>query len=386
MSSRARIASLGRLLSSCRMTLSEAYEILGLSRNASPDDAKAAYRRLVTIHHPDKGGRASDFIRIRAAYEIVGAFFEQGLGDEEIPVPDGLRTLIDDIVSEFREQYRWADAQANACLSGFEKRMRAYVQRATRTELRRFSATFRESWNATIRTFFSQCNDRCDVILQSYERWYTKDTQAVFDQMYLRELQRFAWRKRFYLYLALSAPVGILVAVVLALDGRLAERIAAGVVMLAAIGIAFLGYRRDCRRRRRQRERVRPLEVVPFTLETGARFETDHAMRRGRRTTLSTGLTGLLLGEAATAWMGGPVVGAAAGLVLGTVVDRLVNPTPALKASLDKDISRFMVAARPQVLRYVLEAHGALLSDIQGRIVTDYQERARGLTKLLTSG
>jgi molecular chaperone DnaJ len=52
------------------------YQILGVSREASDEDVKKAYRRLVFQHHPDRNptnAQAEDKIReINAAYEIIG--------------------------------------------------------------------------------------------------------------------------------------------------------------------------------------------------------------------------------------------------------------------------------------------------------------------------
>lgn len=51
------------------------YRTLGLTRGASMDEVRRAYRRLAKLHHPDTGGEAavSRFLAIRAAYEqIVG--------------------------------------------------------------------------------------------------------------------------------------------------------------------------------------------------------------------------------------------------------------------------------------------------------------------------
>ena len=49
----------------------EALQILELPANAAWEVVKQTYRRLVALHHPDKGGDPARFRAIRGAYEIL---------------------------------------------------------------------------------------------------------------------------------------------------------------------------------------------------------------------------------------------------------------------------------------------------------------------------
>ena len=47
------------------------YQTLGVGRNADTKEIKTAYRKLASIHHPDKGGDQEKFKDIQKAYETL---------------------------------------------------------------------------------------------------------------------------------------------------------------------------------------------------------------------------------------------------------------------------------------------------------------------------
>ena len=53
------------------MSQAEALDILGLSETATPDDIRAAHKRLITKLHPDQDGSTGLAARINAARDIL---------------------------------------------------------------------------------------------------------------------------------------------------------------------------------------------------------------------------------------------------------------------------------------------------------------------------
>jgi curved DNA-binding protein len=47
------------------------YDTLGVGRNASPDEIKAAFKKMAMKHHPDRGGDAKTFQEINEAYSTL---------------------------------------------------------------------------------------------------------------------------------------------------------------------------------------------------------------------------------------------------------------------------------------------------------------------------
>jgi hypothetical protein len=63
------------LFSSSKPT--ESFAVLGLNENANAEEVKIAYKALALKHHPDKGGKQEDFIRITEAKNKVLAYLQK---------------------------------------------------------------------------------------------------------------------------------------------------------------------------------------------------------------------------------------------------------------------------------------------------------------------
>jgi curved DNA-binding protein len=60
------------------------YDILGVSRQATPQEIKAAYRKLAMEHHPDRGGDESTFQKINQAYDTLSDNNKRGMYDDQM--------------------------------------------------------------------------------------------------------------------------------------------------------------------------------------------------------------------------------------------------------------------------------------------------------------
>ena len=58
------------------------YKILGVEKNATQDDLRRAYRKLVKTKHPDKGGNQKEFQEIQVAYDTLSDENKRKVYDE----------------------------------------------------------------------------------------------------------------------------------------------------------------------------------------------------------------------------------------------------------------------------------------------------------------
>jgi len=65
-----------------RRLMPSLYDVLGVSRSASEDEIKKAYRKLALQHHPDKGGNEEKFKELQKSYDILSDERKRSIYDQ----------------------------------------------------------------------------------------------------------------------------------------------------------------------------------------------------------------------------------------------------------------------------------------------------------------
>ena len=85
--------------------MTDLYEELELDRDATFAQIKAAYRKQVKKHHPDKGGDAEKFGRVQLAFEVLGdprrkaRYDRTGRTDEVKVTPEAIQSIVSQTVA-----------------------------------------------------------------------------------------------------------------------------------------------------------------------------------------------------------------------------------------------------------------------------------------------
>jgi len=66
------------------------YKTLGIEKNASAEEVKAAFRRLALEHHPDRGGNAEKFKAANEAYQVLSDSSKRAQYDRFGTAPEGM--------------------------------------------------------------------------------------------------------------------------------------------------------------------------------------------------------------------------------------------------------------------------------------------------------
>jgi len=106
------------------------YSILGLTKTATAEEVKKAYRQLASKHHPDKGGDTARFQEIEEAYRVLSDPAQRSQYDNPQPNFGGFR---------FQQQPFDFNTIFNMFGTQFEPHMRQHAQAAHKPAQARMS-------------------------------------------------------------------------------------------------------------------------------------------------------------------------------------------------------------------------------------------------------
>lgn len=237
--------------------------------------------------------------------------------------------------------------------------------------------------------FSSISNDECVRLIGKYDSWFDKNMEETFAEIHRAQLRNFARNPRFWVYGAILLGLGLGLA-----QTQEACTVSACLFFGAPVVILLpLVYWVDCLLRRKSPKDTKTFQVQPFQVDRSADFQGSMALRQGAANTASLVAAGSYLGtrqDMAHArstggdWdPGGLLLGAAVGLAVGSVIDRLVNPTARIRAELKQEYDQLMAVAQPQITQYIVDRNQALMNEIKAKIEQNYESRMRETVRLL---
>jgi hypothetical protein len=154
------------------MTRIEALKILGLSEGASAEAISKAYRRRAFETHPDRGGTATGFLRVQAAYEVLGAGTQcrDAMSSE-------FESMLDARVSDIRSAFILLCQESSAfCDRSFEECEQAFASTIdgyqSYSELKQNAQRDLTSvWSRTVQKIALFVEEKVDLIADRHDKW-----------------------------------------------------------------------------------------------------------------------------------------------------------------------------------------------------------------------
>lgn len=363
------------------MTIEEAYQILGLQFGASHEEVRAAYRRRARETHPDAGGSAQEFIRVQAAYEILCKF--QGMPKEgyDIPIPQELRKIIDQLMDEYLAEIARQRENCRAYMFNLRDELIWKVNVAPREKLAKFNQYFRQKWNSTIRELCRSVNSSCNQVIEKYENWFDDSMKDVHKQIQIDRFNHFIRSRKYFILSALPFLLGIVLAIMLhdknggwfMLTGFIVGILSAGIMALNS----YMG-------RFSKPRRVETLDIAPFIAGRNDFVSySSEVIREDIRAGRVAGVAGFILGDILTRGMAGPIIGGLIGWGAVDVASRIVNPTAKIKAEIISELDKFILQVTPELEQYITQAQQGVYNDLREKIIRNYKSRVQKMATMI---
>ena len=362
------------------MTIADACRALGVGEGAGQDEIRSAYRRRARETHPDRGGAAEEFIKVQAAYEMLCALGGVQPSASEIPIPDDLRRLIDEIVVAFRRELDARREVVRGTLRALHGALAGYIAAASRNELGQFNDVFRKAWNDTLRRLLKEANEAIAAIVERYEGWFEDSTKKTFAEIQQERFRAFVRSKRFFALCVAPAAVTAVCLPALTFVESIGIGVAAALVsVVPTLLVKWI----DCRRGPRQ---VKTFEVALFDVARADVVSQNSAtLRRAQNGAVFAGVAGAVVARG-MGRAGGPA--ALIGLAVygvAEIASRIKNPTEKVRAALAHDLDAFLASAAPEVERIVLEGEMRAFDGLAARVQANYQERVQTMGRMLAA-